>query len=245
MKIKVGLCGFSVAKKKLYSSKISVVEIQKTFYGFPRETTLTKWRNEAPEAFEFTVKASMLITHIPSMPIYRKSRIEIPKEKYELYGFFKPTDEVFNALDKTLSACKLLKARICVFQTPAKFKPSDENIQNMTKFFHKARKNEILFGWESRGWPPDISREICEKLGLIEITDPFSRMPQAKSDIYYFRLHGSPPGKRMYSYKYTEKDLKELIDKISTLSAKEVYIMFNNIYMFDDAISFISLLEKH
>ncbi len=43
--------------------------------------------------------------------------------------------------------------------------------------------------------------------------DPFADEPDTHTDFAYFRLHGSPPGKRMYRYTYTEGDLKELYEK--------------------------------
>ncbi|MEM2991420.1 MAG: DUF72 domain-containing protein, partial [Halobacteria archaeon] len=58
----------------------------------------------------------------------------------------------------------------------------------------------------------------------------------------YFRLHGSPPGKKMYSYRYSDSDLRLLHQKIKSYEDRgEIYCMFNNIAMWDDALRFKEL----
>jgi len=53
--IKIGCCGFPVARKKYYEV-FSVVEIQQTFYQLPKPETARKWREEALFDFEFAMK---------------------------------------------------------------------------------------------------------------------------------------------------------------------------------------------
>jgi uncharacterized protein YecE (DUF72 family) len=96
MQIKIGCCGFPVAKGK-YHRNFDVVEIQQTFYQPPEEKTVLKWREQAPSGFEFTLKAWQLITHELSSPTYRRLRLKIPESKKKNYSFFKPTDEVLEA----------------------------------------------------------------------------------------------------------------------------------------------------
>ncbi|HHF59326.1 MAG TPA: DUF72 domain-containing protein, partial [Thermoplasmatales archaeon] len=62
--------------------------------------------------------------------------------------------------------------------------------------------------------------------------------------IAYLRLHGSPPGARMYNYRYTDEDLQVLLDIVREMRVRESYILFNNIYMFDDALRFRKLVEQ-
>ncbi len=78
----VGCCGwgylrekeFSKFLKQKYTSKLQAyaqlfrsVEVNSTFYRIPKLATAEKWRKEADEVnpkFEFTAKASQIITHI-------------------------------------------------------------------------------------------------------------------------------------------------------------------------------------
>jgi uncharacterized protein YecE (DUF72 family) len=46
-----------------YATKLSTVEIDSTFYGTPRRSTIEGWRDRTPETFVFAAKAPQLITH--------------------------------------------------------------------------------------------------------------------------------------------------------------------------------------
>jgi uncharacterized protein YecE (DUF72 family) len=235
-KIRVGCCGFTVGREKYYKD-FKVVEIQKTFYQPPQEKTAEKWRNEAPSDFEFTLKAWQLITHSPKSPTYRKLKLEIPEKEKKNYGFFKPTDGVFQAWEKTEKIASILKARAIVFQCPKSFEPTGENIKNFERFFKKIKRKKYLFAWEPRGdWEEKKIIKLCGKLNLIYCVDPFKNTPYPQK-IGYLRLHG----RGGYRYKYTNSDLKEL--KKICGRFPEVYCMFNNVYMWDDALRFKKMIS--
>jgi len=46
-----------------YAERLPAVEIDSTFYGVPRETTVQKWRERTPPGFRFAAKFPKLITH--------------------------------------------------------------------------------------------------------------------------------------------------------------------------------------
>lgn len=46
-----------------YATKLTTVEIDSTFYGVPRRSTLEGWRDRTPETFLFAAKAPQVITH--------------------------------------------------------------------------------------------------------------------------------------------------------------------------------------
>ncbi len=219
---------------KKYFSEFKLVEVQKTFYKPPEEKTAERWRRSAPEDFEFTVKAFQKITHPPSSPTFRKHGVEAKD-----CGFFKPNDEVFEAWEVTRKIAKILKAGIIVFQTPQSFKESEENIKNMIEFFSSIER-EFTFVWEPRGWRGETIRSVCEKLELVHCVDPFVSKP-SYGEIAYFRLHGAH--KRMYRHKYSDEELRWLKDFCDSLK-KEVYVLFNNVHMCEDAKRFIQLASE-
>ncbi|HHJ00944.1 MAG TPA: DUF72 domain-containing protein [Candidatus Aerophobetes bacterium] len=228
MSVKIGCCGFPVAKNRYYRA-FSVVELQKTFYQPPKLSTVQRWRDEAPPEFEFTLKAWQLITHQPTSPTYRRLRVVIPKDKRKNYGFFKPTDEVFFAWEKIDQICQILKAKVVVFQCPASFTPTREHKDNLKRFFSSIKRRNYHFVWEPRGeWNEKDIRDLCGELNLIWCVDPFKDRP-LKMRINYFRLHG----KGGYRYRYTDEDLRSLREMYSEDSL--FYYMFNNVYMFEDA----------
>ena len=238
MKVKIGCCGFPVGRDKYYSN-FGVVEIQKTFYQPPSLNTVERWRKEAPEDFEFTLKAWQLITHPSSSPTYRRLRKKIPDGLKENYGFFKPTREVFSAWEKTREIALSLRARMIVFQCPASFKANKTNIQNLRCFFECIISDEqFVFVWEPRGkWENGIVKSICEEFNLVHGVDPFKQRPLSTHQINYFRLHG----KEGYRYRYTDQDLNYLKDCCQ--KSPLTYVMFNNVFMYEDAGRFKSLMQ--
>lgn len=47
-----------------YSARLPTVEINSTFYRFPRANVMEEWARATPDAFRFSIKASRRITHI-------------------------------------------------------------------------------------------------------------------------------------------------------------------------------------
>ena len=230
--MKIGLCGFPKSRKKIYE-EFDVVEIQKSFYTPISEETGKRYRKEAPQNFEFSVKALQVITHPHNSPTYRRYKGDIPIN--ENVGFFKNTKEVFDGWEITRKFAKALDAKVIVFQCPSKFKENDENIKNMYGFFESIER-EFIFGWEPRGkWSEETIKKICEDLNLIHVVDPFKNN-KLHGDFAYYRLHGIGG----YKYKYSDDDLRKLAEIVE----KNDYVLFNNVYMYDDAKRFKEIVKN-
>lgn len=234
-KLYVGCCGFPVARERYYRT-FKAVEIQQTFYEPPKEETARKWRDQAPDAFLFTLKAWQLITHEPSSPTYRRLKTRIALEREKRYGFFKPTDEVLSAWETTRRFACQLRAKVVLFQCPARFTPEPSHIQNMRRFFRSLGREGLALAWEPRGkWDGKTVGELCRELDLIHCVDPLRGAPTF-GRLKYFRLHG-PAG---YRSRYTSRDLA----KVVAMCRGEAYCFFNNISMFDDGIRFLRLAQR-
>ncbi len=246
--LKIGCCGFPVSRKK-YMKKFNVIELQNTFYNLPSTEWAIKLRKEAPENFEFIVKAWQVITHPSKSPTWRRLK-EKPSGKLENYGWLKPTYENFEALDKVINIADKLNAKIIIFQTPASMPYNTESIEWVKKFFEEITEkyNDILFGWEPRGeWNnnPRILKSILCNYGIIHVVDLFKRKPTCiPNGILYVRLHGLN-GEINYKYKYTINDLEKLLTLINELEFNTGYIMFNNVYMYQDAKLLKQLAVEH
>lgn len=209
--MKIGCCGFPISMEK-YFEKFEVVEVQKTFYKPPSIETAKRWREIAPDSFEFTLKAWQIITHPPSSPTYRKAKLSL-----EDAGFFKPIKAVFEAWEVTREIAKVLKSKFILFQTPRSFRATEENVRNMREFFNSIER-EFVFGWEPRGWEGEVVKRICEELSLIHVVDPFES-EATYGELKYFRIHKN----------HSEDELRRLLDKSPD------YLMFNNPFMLRDA----------
>lgn len=240
--IKVGCCGFPIPRAEYYR-RFPVVEIQQTFYNLPRVQTAARWRQDslaggAAPNFEFTLKAWQLITHEATSPTYRRLRAAIPESDRALYGSFRPTDAVFEAWARTASVARALGARVVVFQCPTRFTPTKQHAENLRAFFRAADRTGFVTAWEPRGeWPPSLVRSLCEELNLVHVVDPLRTTCQTPG-LRYFRLHGVAG----YRYLHTDEDLLALAAQCA--AADSAYVLFNNLFMGEDALRFQQLLRS-
>jgi uncharacterized protein YecE (DUF72 family) len=227
--IRVGTCGFCLRQRDYYCA-FDVVELQQTFYRPPALATAQRWRAEAPEGFEFVLKAYQAITHPPGSPTYRRSRLSDADRAR--CGGFQDTPVVRKAWKTTLELARTLEAGLVVFQCPASFRPTEDNVDRLWKFFEWAHRGRIRFGWEprGRGWTDEMVRRICVELSLTHVVDPFAR-PCLRPRPPYFRLHGIGG----HRHRYTDDELGRLR---VMCTEKVTYCMFNNASMTDDARRF-------
>jgi len=223
--IKIGCCGYPTSMQR-YFRHFKLVEINTTFYQYPRSSTIERWRGNAPSDFEFAVKAHQQITHKSKMKLEEASEVAFQRMK---------------------EICRTLNAKVLLFQTPASFKP--EKLETAKRFFAKIKQEDLTIVWETRGsaWE---STEVREKLnqalkevGVSHVVDPFKSSPVYAIHVAYFRLHGL--GERLYYYQYTDSELKQLKSLVEPFlkNGLEVYVLFNNLAMMQDAIRFKIYLE--
>ena len=247
MEVKVGTCGWSVkGGKDAYFRTFQTIELQETFYRLPKVETVERWRSEAPEGFEFVVKAWQALTHPAGSPTWRRVGGPPGWGRAEAFGHLRSTEENFKAWEEVLGICRALGSRIVIIQTPPSFGYSERNIANVRGFISSVERKGLLLGWEPRGsWGQhkDVVASLCQELFLLHVVDPFRRLPAKESETVYFRLHGIGKGETNYGYSYTDGDLDKLLSMVSSLrGAREVYVMFNNLRMAEDALRFKRLL---
>ncbi len=107
-----------------YAEKFATVEINNTFYRFPRSDLLEGWRDRTPDGFTFAVKANQGITH--------KGRLQ----------------DVEDLTRDFVERCKLLEDKLgpILFQLPPYFKRDDERLAN----FLDSLDPRLLYAFEFR-----------------------------------------------------------------------------------------------
>lgn len=236
-KVQVGTSGFRVTKAE-YVGMLPCVEVQQTFYQPPQIATLERWRTQTPPEFEFTLKAWQLITHAARSPTYKRLKKNLSETEKEEAGYFRPTAIVREAWETTLACARALQARTILFQCPASFKQTKENISNLEKFFAGIPRGKFNFCWEPRGsWDSEVVKSICAELKLWHVVDPFVGRTTTPRKCY-FRLHG----RNGWRYKYEEGELEELATLLP--QANRSYVFFNNIHMTEDALRFQEILKE-
>jgi uncharacterized protein YecE (DUF72 family) len=233
--LQIGTCGFGLSKKT-YASSFSCVEVQQTFYQPPQLSTLERWRREMPADFEFALKAWQLITHEARSPTYRRLKRELSASEKSAAGGFRASAIVHEAWEVTVACAQALKARTVLFQCPASFTQSKENVASLENFFSVIDRHRLNLYWEPRGdWNPDLVRSLCANLELGHVVDPFVSKT-VTPDQLYFRLHGRDG----WRYKYETSELEELAAMLPR--TKFGYVFFNNSAMTDDALRLINLI---
>jgi uncharacterized protein YecE (DUF72 family) len=236
--VNIGTSGFR-GNKAEYAGNFSCVEIQHTFYQPPQIRTLERWRAEMPDEFEFTLKAWQLITHEAKSPTYKRLKKQLSETEKSEAGYFKSTAIVKEAWEATLACAEALRAETILFQCPASFTQTDENVSNLEKFFSTVNRGILNFAWEPRGdWNSQIVKHICQDLNLWHTVDPF-KGKTATPDKTYFRLHG----RTGWRYKYEDSELEELAAILPKNKAS--YVFFNNIYMAEDALRFQEIIKEN
>ena len=238
----IGCCGFPVGFSR-YVRELRTAEVQRTFYRIPGRKTVERWKEKAPAEFIFTVKAWQGITHPATSPTYRRSGLVLPDETKGQLGHFQPTEPVFEGWRETRELARILGAPVILLQAPPSFRETAGNEENLRGFFSGIDRGNVRIALELRSpWDRAKLLDLCREFDLIHCVDPFGDTPVTGSP-FYLRLHGSPPGKRMYAYRYTAEDLAWLRDRILGLRRKgDIYCLFNNLSMWDDALAFRDLL---
>ena len=245
IKANIGTSGFGIGRGK-YVALFSCVEVQHTFYQPPKISTLERWREDAPPDFEFVLKAWQLITHDGKSPTYRRLKRELSAREKQEAGYFRPTAIVKEAWEVTLACAGALKARTILFQCPASFKQTRENIANLEQFFsnvnRRQNREQLNFCWEPRGdWDNEVVKSLCTTLNLWHAVDPFTSKSVTPRNLY-FRLHG----KSGWRYEYDEAELLEVAALLPNRVARKTapYVFFNNVRMIQDALAFKAMVKE-
>src|SRR5439155_15469624 len=107
-----------------YCNHFNTLELNSTFYHFPRVHTLLNWYNKSPEDFKFSVKAPRLISHY---------KIFIDCESL-LKDFYASVQEGLND-----------KLGCILFQLPPRIIYSDEVLNRIIESLNPAFNNVVEF----------------------------------------------------------------------------------------------------
>jgi uncharacterized protein YecE (DUF72 family) len=218
-----------------YFLKFPCVEINSSFYNLPKVETAERWRAQAPEGFQFALKAWQVITHCSDSPTYKRTRLD-PRDRPHCGHFgFNPT--IRWAWDETFAVAKALQAFFVLFQCPVSFRPTRENVDGLRRFFERAKRGKFLMGWEPRGaWELELVGKLCDELDLVHVVDPFQTTSTGQSKLRYFRLHGIGG----HGHRFSNEELHRL-RQICIAQRTTVYCLFNNVSTAANAEQFARL----
>lgn len=240
MTIRVGLCGFTMAMED-YALHFPVVEIQHTFYDPPNDDVMRKWLAVTPATLEYTMKVWQTVTHSITSPTYR--RMKRPIDPGSEPGFFRASPAVEEGWQRSVRCADVLSATAMLFQSPASFTPTTENVERLRRFFERIVRPRTRLLWEPRGpaWVRKraLAVTLCRDLQLVHVVDPFVTEPERGAPVYW-RLHGISTPRHSYS----DAELRRLRDMLSRVEPEgPAYVMFNNLPRVANAKAFLRLLD--
>jgi uncharacterized protein YecE (DUF72 family) len=199
-----------IAQKKwfeYYCTVFDTVELNVTFYRLPLAGTFTKWRNETPADFAFSIKGSRFITHL--------KRLLEPEGPLDLF------------FDRASNLQRKLK--VVLWQLPPDFKIEIRRLENFLRLLQKYPvKNTFEFRHES--WMSNeifhLFKEYGVSLCMADWPEFINDLP-VTSDIVYIRRHGAGGN---YATNYSKAELKKDAERIANYlkQEKDVFIYFNN-----------------
>ncbi|MDH4070384.1 MAG: DUF72 domain-containing protein [Ignavibacteria bacterium] len=184
---------------RYYGTRLNAVEINNTFYRFPKDSVLTGWADQVPETFHFVLKASRKITHFKRL---------------------KQTEEETAYLARTV---KVLGKRLGVvfFQLPPNLKA---DLPRLEEFLLQIPDDlPVAFEFRHQSWFEDETFALLRRQNAAlciadadgELDVPFV----STADFGYLRLRKE---------KYTAKDLKAWAKRIGDESWKRCYVFFKH-----------------
>ena len=189
-----------------YTQFFNTLELNVTFYRFPRLPALQSWYNISPPEFKFAVKAPRAITH------YRKF-LNVGKFLTDFYR------TVGDGLQEKLG-CAL-------FQLPSSFSYTSERLDRIISSLDNSFSNVLEFR-DPSWW----NREAYDRLGNKNITFCGISHPSLPNEVVinaplvYYRFHGD---EQLYASRYRLETLEQLSAQIShQQEVRKAFIFFNN-----------------
>lgn len=189
-----------------YAQNFDTVEINNTFYHQPKEQSIQRWRQIAPEGFLYAVKANRYITHIQKLK------------------------DASQSLQRFFNGINLLEHKLgpVLYQLPPSLHKDTDRLEAFIKLLPKRRTAVFEFRHES--WYCNDTYKLLEKYdaGFCIHDMPGKESPQiATSDTIYIRFHGTTG---RYSGSYPKSQLQDWAEwiKEKSKSAHNIYVYFNN-----------------
>jgi uncharacterized protein YecE (DUF72 family) len=182
------------------------VELNNTFYHFPRKQSLEHWRSEAPDEFKYAVKANRGITH------YKKMR-DIQSDLKRFLHMIKPLGKALGPI---------------LYQLPPDLHFDESLLIDL--FEIHPQKYKYVLEFRHGSWFCDETFDLLRRNNVAFcIHDHHKRKSPfvTTADFVYIRLHG-PDGQ--YGGDYSKGFLEDLAGRIKDFSddGKEVFCFFNN-----------------
>ena len=198
----------STRRLDYYLQRLHTVEVNNTFYRWPRDQTFRTWRERTPPGFLMTIKAPRGLTHAR-----RLNQPEIWTERIE-----RGVRELGDRLGVVLA------------QLHPKLECDLDRLEAFLRQWPRDLKLSIEFRHPS--WHVEDTFQMLERYGTAYCVMSGAHLPcilRATAPFVYVRLHGPDPNV-LYGGSYSDDDLRWWADRIHEWQAqgRDVWAYFNN-----------------
>lgn len=198
-----------LAQKKwfeYYCQHFDTIELNNTFYRFPRLAFLQNWYQKSPPGFTFSVKAPKAITHF-------KKFIDTETMLSDFYG--------------TIREGLQDKSGPVLFQFFSNVQYSESLLSRIIGQLDPSFTNVLEFR-HSSWWNPLVYERLAQhKIVFCGHSHP--QLPDSvvvNSEVVYYRFHGVP---QLYLSLYPDEFLQSVSNTIkSNAAVRRAYLYFNN-----------------
>lgn len=198
----------SAARLGHYVARFRTVELNASFYRWPRSETFAGWRRRLPAGFQLSVKAPRGLTHA--------KKLYAPEQWIE----------------RVTAGLHELGDRRGVFlvQLAPQHERDDARLEYFLDLLPPWVRTSVEFRHPS--WHDDRVFELLERRGVAYCVMSGARLPcvlRATAPFVYLRMHGPDPD-HLYAGSYPRDSLAWWADRIRewTGQGREVYVYFNN-----------------
>jgi uncharacterized protein YecE (DUF72 family) len=199
---------------KGYSEVFNFVEVNYTFYEYPKPRLVEGWRKTVPRDFTFSVRCHQDLTHEIGL---------------------KPVNEAYAVLGQMVTYCRLLDSPFLVLETPASYVLDQSAVRSAKDFFASVNLHGVKLVWEIRAPVTEQAANLMRDFNIIHSVDISKEKPPDWQDVGYTRLFGK--GKHNI-YQFTDEELQEIDKNASHTKAKIVAMSYHGLRMNTDALRF-------
>jgi uncharacterized protein YecE (DUF72 family) len=210
-----------------YQQRFNTVEINSSFYHFPRQSTIENWYQVARKGFIYCIKVWRMVTHLKKLKAVER----------ELTEFFQRVSYLKEKLG------------VYLYQLPPSLHIDLDLLRLFLKLLPPHLRHTIEFRHNS--WFDTKVFKLLERRGVAYCIADAPRIKTSfdivTSDFAYIRFHGHH---QWYADNYTTQELKDYATQIKKNilgKGHEVYIYFNNTYnayAVENALYLRELLER-
>lgn len=189
-----------------YAEHFNTLELNVTFYRFPRLPAVRNWYNLAPPDFQFSVKAPKAITHFK-----------------QFHGTVDMLSDFYGTIREGLAE----KLGPVLFQLPPQLKYEPERLRRILDQLDPTFDNVLEFR-NPTWWQP----VVYDQLHARRVTFCGMSHPELPQDVIintpsvYYRFHGVPD---LYRSSYSRNELLNVLENFKQpTQVDEAWLYFNN-----------------